>query len=263
MILANENVTLYYEIRGKGEPLLLIHGAVVDSWFYENTANLLAKHFTVITYDRRGSSRSKIKGEASYSLDAQSEDIKVILDALDISEITIAGASAGGIIGHYFMLKYPKRVKKLIMYEPPLLALTMEENTSQKEWVDMMKTYIRDGKLNRALNEFIQSIGSTDDRAPQKPMDVEDREMENFYNFLKNEYTIFIDYYPDIEKSKTLTDKFVIAVGEGSGDAPYPTAAKKFANLLDKDVFYYPGYHNLPCDLPKEFAICIIGTLLL
>lgn len=263
MILTKENISLYYEVQGEGEPLMLIHGAVVDSWLYENTAKLLAKHFTVITYDRRGSSRSTVEGEASYDLEAQSEDVKAILDALDITQVTIAGASAGGIIGHYFMIKYPERVKKLIMYEPPLLALTMKDENSQKEWVDMMKDYITRGKLNKALYEFALSIGSTDTRAPQKPEDVAKREMANFYHFLQHEFDVFIDYFPDVEKSKELSEKLIIAVGESSGDAPYPTAAKKFAKLLDKQVLYYPGYHNLPSDMPKEFAICVMGTLML
>jgi len=263
MYLKKENLSIFYEVQGQGAPLLLIHGAVVDSWLYENTAKLLAKHFTVITYDRRGSSRSKVEGDASFELEAQCEDVKDILDALNIPEITIAGASAGGIIGHYFIVKYPERVKKLIMYEPPLLALTMEDENSQKEWVDMMKDYISRGRLNKALYEFALSIGSTDTRAPEKPADVAKREMENFYHFLQHEFDIFIDYYPDLEKSKELSEKLVIAVGESSGDAPYPTAARKFAGLLDKEILYYPGYHNLPSDMPKEFAICIMGTLLL
>ena len=263
MILNKENISLYYEVHGKGEPLMLIHGAVVDAWLYENTVKFLEKHFMVITFDRRGSSRSTAEEGVSYDLDAQISDVKDILDELKIDEVTIAGASAGAIVGHYFLMQYPQRVKKLIMYEPPLLALTMEDEDSPKEWVAMMKDLIARGKLNKALFEFAQSIGSTDDRAPQKPEEISTREMENFYHFLKNEYDVFIDYYPDIEKSMEYADKFLLAVGESSKDAPYAKATRKFASLLNKKVLYYPGYHNLPADLPMEFAICILGTLII
>lgn len=263
MILNKADVSLYYEVRGEGEPLMLIHGAVVDAWLYENTAKFLEKHFMVITFDRRGSSRSIATEEATYDMDAQILDVKDILDELKIEEIIIVGASAGAIIGHYFLMKYPQRVKKLLMYEPPLLALTMEDENSQKDWIEMMKDLIARGKYNQALYEFAMSIGSTDERAPQKPEEVSIREMQNFYHFLKDEFDVVIDYYPDIEKSIEQTDKIILAVGESSGNAPYPTATKKFSTLLNKKVLYYPGYHNLPSDMPMEFAICVLGTLLL
>lgn len=263
MVLNKEEVSLYYEIHGEGDPLMLIHGAVVDAWLYENTVKYLEKHFMVITYDRRGSSRSVATEEATYDIEAQISDVKDILDELKIDQITIAGASAGAIIGHYFLMKYPQRVKKLLMYEPPLLALTMEDENSQKDWIEMMKDYIARGKYNQALYEFAMSIGSTDERAPQKPEEIAKREMENFYHFLKDEFDVFIDYYPDIEKSIEQIDKIILAVGESSGNAPYPTATRKFSTLLNKNVLYYPGYHNLPSDMPMEFAICVLGTLLL
>lgn len=263
MFLEKEDVKLYYEVRGNGEPLLLIHGAVVDAWLYENAAGLLEKHYTVITFDRRGSSRSIAQEDTRYDLDAQASDVKDILDALEIEEVTIVGASAGAVLGHYFLMKYPKRVKKLLMYEPPLVTLTRDDEDSKQAWVDMMKDLIARGKYNKAVYEFALSIGSTDERAPKKPEEVAQREMKNFYHFLEKEYVTFIDYCPDIEKSVAYADKIIVAVGEKSSESPYAKAAKKFAALLGKNVLYYPGYHNLPAELPAEFAVCVMGTLLL
>lgn len=263
MFLEKENVSLYYEIRGEGEPLLLIHGAVVDAWLYQMAAEYLKKYFTVITFDRRGSSRSLAHEGIIYDLEAQASDVKDILDELKIEQVTIVGASAGAVLGHYFLLKYPERVEKLLMYEPPLVTMIGEDENSKKEWVNMMKDLIARGKYNKALYEFALSIGDTDERAPKKPEDVAMREMQNFYHFLKNEFETFIDYCPDMKKSVELADKIIVAVGEGSKDGAYPTASKKFANLIGKEVLYYPGYHNLPSELPKEFAMCVLGTLLL
>ncbi|HEV8599394.1 MAG TPA: hypothetical protein VGQ69_08555, partial [Gemmatimonadales bacterium] len=49
---------LYYELRGSGSPLLLISGATGDAGHFERVASLLAGEFAVVTYDRRGNSRS-------------------------------------------------------------------------------------------------------------------------------------------------------------------------------------------------------------
>lgn len=118
MFLEKDGVRLFYEVCGDGEPLLLIHGVVVDAWLYENTKKILAKFYKVITFDRRGSSRSEAAEGVSYDMDAQISDVKNLLDAINIEQTHIAGASAGAVIGQYLMQQYPERVKKLIMYEP-------------------------------------------------------------------------------------------------------------------------------------------------
>ena len=74
MFLDTEDVNLYYEVKGEGEPLLLVHGVVVDAGLYDEAAKLLAKQYKVITYDRRGSSRSTVHGEnVKYDVDTQEE----------------------------------------------------------------------------------------------------------------------------------------------------------------------------------------------
>ena len=56
--VATEGDELYYEVRGSGPPLLLIHGGVIDASGFSRAADLLAADSTVITYDRRAYSRS-------------------------------------------------------------------------------------------------------------------------------------------------------------------------------------------------------------
>ena len=58
MYLEKEDVSLYYEVQGTGEPLILIHGVIVDADLYSQASSLLARYFRVVTYDRRGNSRS-------------------------------------------------------------------------------------------------------------------------------------------------------------------------------------------------------------
>lgn len=262
MYLEIEEGSLFYEVRGSGEALLLIHGVVVDSWLYEKAAELLAARYKVITFDRRGSSRSECRAGASCSMEAQIGDIQALLDYLNIREAIIVGASAGAVIGQYFMQRFPGRVKKLLMYEPPFVSL-MPKSAGAADWVKMMKALIAAGKYNTATLKFMQSIGETDSRAPKKPDDVAMREMNNIQHFLKDEYAVFMDYCPDIEGCRKLSDKITVAVGEKSGKSLYALAAEKFAETTGSRLLHYPGCHNLPADLPVEFAVCVMGTLLL
>lgn len=265
MYLERENFKLYYEVLGQGQPMLMIHGASVDAGLYEMAAQHLAKHYQVILYDRRGSSRSEAKEGATlcYDLETQVEDVKDLLHHLGIEKAILVGASAGAILAHRFLMKYPDMVEKVLLYEPAILTLLEGTEDSRREWVDKMEDLIGRKKLNTAMFEFIMTIGEPDLRAPKKSEEQSMREMKNLYNFLPLEFETFIEYRPDLEKSKELADKIIVAVGDGSGSAPYATAAKAFATTIGKQVLYYPGLHNAPYELPTEFAICVMGTLLL
>ena len=76
MYLEKEDVSLYYETYGEGEPLILIHGVIVDAQLYQEAARLLSRYYQVILYDRRGNSRSRLKGEKDFSMDDQADDIR-------------------------------------------------------------------------------------------------------------------------------------------------------------------------------------------
>lgn len=263
MFFEKKDVSLYYEVQGEGTPMLMIHGASVDAGLYENAAKALAKYYKVIIYDRRGSSRSTAAEDASYNLDTQVNDAKDLLEYLGIKKAILVGASAGAILAHRFLMLYPEMVEKILLYEPAILTLLEGTEHSKREWVDKMEDLIARNKINTAMFEFVQSIGELDTRAPEKSPEQSMREMRNLYSFLPKEYETFIEYRPDMEKSKELADKIIVAVGDSSKDAPYATAAKVFASGIGKKALYYPGYHNAPYDLPTEFAICVLGTLML
>ena len=110
MILKREFGELYYEVRGEGKPLLLIHGVIVDASLYEQTAEILSRYYKVICYDRRGYSRSKCKKTPEFRMEDQVKDILDILNELKIDRIIVTGASAGAVVGQYFLQKYPEQI---------------------------------------------------------------------------------------------------------------------------------------------------------
>ncbi len=261
MILKRDFGDMYYEVCGEGKPLLLIHGVIVDAGLYERTAEILSRHYKVISYDRRGYSRSKCKMLPEFSLEDQVKDIIDILEALKIEKVTVAGASAGAVIGQYFLQMYPEKVEHLIMYEPAMLGTMMQEDEEFKNWAEETAELIRKRKYNMALLRFSKHIGYQDPRSPQKPEEVSLRELDNVEYAFNKEIPGLLRYYPDMDHMIRLAGKITIAAGEKSGDSVYAQAAVRLAGQIGKPVIYYPGGHNLPYDLPVEFAVCIIGTL--
>jgi len=113
--LTKNNDKLYYEIHGKGEPLLIIAGGGADSRYYAGLASVLAENFQVILMDPRGSGKSD-RGLQEYSFDLLVSDLISLLRHLNISKINILGHSMGGMTAQYFAYQHPEYVKKLILW---------------------------------------------------------------------------------------------------------------------------------------------------
>lgn len=102
---------LWYDETGEGPPLVLLHEGVVDSRIWEPVVPLLAERHRVIRYDQRGFGRSPLP-DGPYSV---VEDLVSVLDAADLDQSALVGASRGGNIALATALNHPDRVSKLVL----------------------------------------------------------------------------------------------------------------------------------------------------
>lgn len=107
---------LYYEARGAGPAVVLVHGGLVDSRLWDDQMGPLARRFRVVRYDLRGYGRSAAATESFSHL----EDLRGLLDLLGIEKATLVGLSLGGIIAADFALEHPARVSRLVLVGPGL-----------------------------------------------------------------------------------------------------------------------------------------------
>jgi 3-oxoadipate enol-lactonase len=110
----SNGISIYYEIHGEGEPLLLIGGLGADLTQLEGIGRELSKSFRVIKFDNRGAGRTD-KPDAAYSIEMMAEDASGLLDALGISSVHVLGVSLGGRIATMLALLHPNQVKSLIL----------------------------------------------------------------------------------------------------------------------------------------------------
>lgn len=109
------NLDIHYEeLRGEGEPLLLIAGLGGDYSSWLPVADELAKDFRLILFDNRGAGRSSVP-EAPYTIREMAADAANLLDILKIESAHLIGHSMGGYIAQEFAINYPERVKKLVL----------------------------------------------------------------------------------------------------------------------------------------------------
>jgi pimeloyl-ACP methyl ester carboxylesterase len=109
------NINIYYEIHGQGEPLLLIPGLGSDHSRWLGVLEQLAKDFQVILIDSRDSGQSD-STDCHYTVATMAQDTAALLQELNIKKAHILGHSMGGGIAQYLAADFPDLVNKLILY---------------------------------------------------------------------------------------------------------------------------------------------------
>lgn len=110
--IAVNGITLAYTRRGRGAPLVLIHGYPLDHSIWDQVVPLLEDKFDLIIPDLRGFGRSSTV-DAQYSLDDMASDLAGLLDQLGVEKAALAGHSMGGYLALAFARLYPHRLRGL------------------------------------------------------------------------------------------------------------------------------------------------------
>src|SRR5512146_1889888 len=101
------DITMYYEIQGEGEPLVLIAGLRLDIAEYNGIDSWLAQKYQVVAFDNRGAGRTD-KPDIPYSIEMMADDIAGLLYALGVKQAHIIGISMGGRIALALALQHPE-----------------------------------------------------------------------------------------------------------------------------------------------------------
>ena len=110
--VAVNGIDLAYARRGKGTPLVLVHGFPLDSTSWNEVAPLLEDRFDIILPDLRGFGQSTTV-ETPYTMSDMADDLAGLLDHLGLEKVTFVGHSMGGYVALAFAKKYPQRVSGL------------------------------------------------------------------------------------------------------------------------------------------------------
>lgn len=140
---------LYYEVKGEGEPILMVHGYPLDSRMWDAQFEELAKNYQAIRFDMAGFHQSSPHDNDFSLLD----DMKGLLEHLSIEKVHLMGLSVGGNISMDFATTFPEMVDKLIL-----------ASTSLMGWMDISsekKRYLEELKECKGLEETINLISKS------------------------------------------------------------------------------------------------------
>ena len=108
------NINMYYELQGEGEPLVLIHGAGLETSTVGPLIQMFTSKYKVVSIDNRGVGRTD-KPDEPYTIEMMAEDTVGLLNAIGIKKAHFIGSSMGGRIAQVIAVKYPEMVKGLIL----------------------------------------------------------------------------------------------------------------------------------------------------
>ncbi|MFC1726561.1 alpha/beta fold hydrolase [candidate division KSB1 bacterium] len=155
---------LYYEEKGIGRPVIMIHGGFLDLRMWDQQFDLLAKKYRVIRYDVRGHGRSG--GADSTFIDH--DDLHVLVHRLDIDSAAVIGLSMGGQIAADFAIAHPKRVSALILAGPGMSGYNTPKSEEGIQYIKEVSQALNDDNYDKASEIFVRSWAEGPFREPSE-----------------------------------------------------------------------------------------------
>lgn len=177
------NIEIYYEVQGEGEPLVLIPYLAADQACYAFQVADYAKQFTCYTVDLRGAGLSG-KPEGTYTTELFADDVAAFMEAAGIGPAHVSGLSLGAATGMWLAAKHPSLVKSLSLHSgwtatDPFLKVVVEGWRTMAEALGSVTDMVIQGifpwcftpELYAARPEYIDSLADFVRGRPMPPVD--------------------------------------------------------------------------------------------
>jgi pimeloyl-ACP methyl ester carboxylesterase len=251
---------LYYEARGTGPAILLIHGTNLDSGCYGALAGILAKEFTVITYDRRGYSRSpRPTAWESTSIQEQADDAAALLGALGIGPAAVFGSSSAGPIALELALRHPERVRGVIAHEPGLYTVLPQAMVQEAfaGLTPMIEQAVAAGGPAAGQQALLGALAGAGGFESLAGADMRERWLSNAGFVFQMEFpNMLLGYQPD--EDAIAATRVPIQVMRAEESLPINIAASEWlASKTGTSLLECPGTHLAYCQRPAEVAEAI------
>lgn len=157
-VISQDGTIIAYDKKGQGPALILVLGALNKRGSGKKLAGLLADHFTVISYDRRG--RGDSTDTEPYSIEKEIDDINALIDELGGSAY-LYGHSSGAVLALLAAGKLGKKVTSLALYEVPYNDDPEAQKISEA-YRKQVRQLLAEDKRGDAVALFVKSVGVTD-----------------------------------------------------------------------------------------------------
>ena len=249
---------LFYEVSGSGPLLVLIPGAAGTGEVFHPLVRELIARYQVVTYDRRGFSRSQLDGPQDYDhrLATDADDVRRLIEHLTDQPAIVFGNSSGAIVALEVLTRYPERVQMVVAHEPPVVSLLSD---AAKWWAFFDRIYdsSRKNGIPKAMHQFVSMVvGKEEHQVIERAMtqQVNEYTKANAAYWMEHE----LRQYPRIELDLAVlvahARQILLVGGRDAQDKVSYQSSKALARQLGLTMVDVPGGHIGFMTSPAEFA---------
>jgi pimeloyl-ACP methyl ester carboxylesterase len=228
---------LHYKWRGSGPVLLVLPSGSADADGCDLLAEQLSDQYTVVSYDRRGQTRSPLDhGQPYPSVETHSDDAERLLASLTSESAEVFGCSVGAMIGLDLAARHPGRVRTLVAHEPPAPSLLRgAERADAVRGQELVADTYRDAGRWAAMRQLALHTGTCGAALEPgvKPARPSLRAAANADFFLAHESSAFRGYTVPVSALVEGRSRVVPATGQDSRHVWTHRCAQELAHQLD------------------------------
>jgi acetyltransferase/esterase len=257
-ILEVPGARLYYETHGSGPIMLMVPGASGTADSFKRLTEHLVAHYTIVIYDRRGFSRSRLDGPQDYDhrLATDADDARRLIEHLSDGPAIIFGGSSGAIVALEVLTRHPSVVRTLVPHEPPVVRLLADGQKWIGFFFEVYDLYRQSG-IEPALKKFReQAFAESDRQLMARAMDPKNSEyiLANATYWFEHELRQYPAIGLDIDALKAHADRIMLVAGRESRSHPTYAVNVELGKKLARELIELPGGHVGFLTQPAEFA---------
>ena len=245
---------LHYEVRGKGEPVVLCHGFLDNCSVWEGLAETIAGKRTVVMYDQRGHGLSD-KPRGGYSVRSLAQDLRGLILGLHLDRAAVVGHSLGGMIALTLALEYPDLVSQLVLVCTTARLVPQPQITGRimagMSYLVPYAMFAQKIMKLRFVDPSEEAVDTGSDRVTRTPKHVA-------YDCGKGLLTGY-DVRRSVSRVKAPT---LILAGEKDRGAPVAMSRLLHREIKGSRLHIMPGCGHLPMiEKPREFGSLLLDFL--
>ena len=158
-VTSADGTSIAYERLGDGRPVIVVGGALCDRSVTRPLAERLARHFTVLNYDRRG--RGSSGDSRAYAVEREIEDIGALIGAAGGTASVYGHSSGAGLALRAAAHGLP--IDRLVLHDPPYVPDVEDERRISREFAEKLEATLSAGRRDDAVTLFLTTIGIPDE----------------------------------------------------------------------------------------------------
>ena len=158
-------VSIQYDVSGRGDPTVLLHGSLVDRRTWDGVRPGLAQSLTVLAYDRRGHGEST-GPVRRHPVRDDAADLAGLLDSIDLYPVHLVAHSYAGAVALRLAADRPEMVRSLALHEPPFVRILEDDPATAPEaerlWegTKAMQALAKSGHPDLAVRDIMNSLST-------------------------------------------------------------------------------------------------------